>query len=354
MATCNNCYSPIESKGKKCTECFGDLHADCANHTDDGILCDGCVAERVTILNKGITKHDIEIPEVIRRSHIEEYRKCGYSLFLSLKEGVLKHNNEGDDDGEDDNSYNKIGKDLHNMFDEACKNPHFTIEDMKESFSLLWYNYDSSLFDQNLSLMNKEEFKEKMWKRAMDSIDTFYNVLPTLPRTPFQTEQNIIFSIGENIPKVSITMDRIDDLDGELHITDWKTGKVMTGKKFTTDLQAPLYIYAIKQFYGKPVKSFTLHYLSENKSRTFERVNDDEYVVRVINKEYRISLTEAVREVKSLFSHLVKGNFNIPDDVKSLYFTCKTCKHKAKGKCAGAEQEMWHQINRNREDSPLW
>lgn len=339
MPMCSNCYGET-SNPTRCVECNATLHRDCAVKTDEGLYCDTCNASRVVAVEK--KPLDIEIPTVIRRSHIEQYRSCGYSLYLSLKEGVLQHNNESDEEDGDESIYAKLGRDLHELFDQGCISRTLLKGQMKEAFSHLWYNYDPSLFES-------EEFKDKMWKRAMDSIETFYTVLESLPVTPFAGEQNIIFNIGDGVPDVSITMDRIDEIGGELYITDWKTGKVMTGKKFTTDLQAPLYIYAIKQFYGKPVKSFTLHYLSENKSRTFERVNDDEYVVRVINKEYRISLTEAVREVKSLFSQLVKGNFNIPDDVKKLYFTCKMCKHKKNGKCRGAEEEIWHQINRNRE-----
>ena len=139
-------------------------------------------------------------------------------------------------------------------------------------------------------------------------------------------------------------MDRINLVDGELEMVDWKTGKVMVGNKFTTDLQAPLYIHAVKTYYKLPVRSFTFYYLNEEKTRVFERIDDDKYVCRVKNKEYVISITEAIREVKSTFGRIKHKDFNIPRDTKNMYYACKMCSFRKSSHCAGAEEQSWTNI----------
>ena len=76
------------------------------------------------------------------------------------------------------------------------------------------------------------------------------------------------------------------------NIVDWKTGKCMTGKKLTTDLQPALYLKAIEHKYGKMPKTFTLIYLSDVdkkgnfKTRVFERINNNEFKCTVRGKDY--------------------------------------------------------------------
>lgn len=280
------------------------------------------------------------LPEAIRRSHIELYKSCPYQFYLESMHGSMHHNNEHEEE-EHGSSYAWIGKVLHELFEAACSDELYSKGAMVASWHKEWYNCPPDLFDS-------EEHKDKMYARAIMCINTFYDVLPTLPREAHTLEKNIVFSIGEGIPNVSITMDRIDDIDGELEILDWKTGKVMVGQKLSTDLQAPLYIFAIREHFKRPVRKFTFHYLNERKTRVFERINDDQYKCTVLKREYIISITEAIREVKSLFSHIVNKNFNIPQDTKKMYFTCKMCAHRDAGRCSGADNESWKQINQER------
>jgi RecB family exonuclease len=140
-------------------------------------------------------------------------------------------------------------------------------------------------------------------------------------------------------------MDRIDEIDGELHVRDWKTGTVMVGQKISSDLQAPLYIHAIHEKFEKTVKSFHFYYLSENKTRVFDRIDDDNYVCTVNKRQYKINITDAIREVQSIFAQIKKNNFNIPRNTRNLYFTCKTCSYSRDGNCKGADVESWKQYN---------
>lgn len=327
MTSCLNCYTPIEDMRKeaRCMKCGGGVHKDCSIKDDEKHYCDACYTTRNV---RNSQKEEFTLPEAIRRSYIEMYKSCPYSFYLHvIKELEMDTSIEA-----------QVGIDLHELFEKYSKDRTYTKEQMMEDFEPLWYNYSPHFF-------NDEAHKEKMYQRAIDCIDTFYTIAPYMQNT-IATEEKIIFSIGEGVPDVSITMDKIEEVDGELEMVDWKTGAVMVGKKLTTDLQAPLYIYAVLQKYKRPVRKFTFYYLKENKFRVFERVNDDEYVCKVRNNEYRISLTEAIREVKSLFSRMKNGDFNIPRDTKKMYFTCKMCSFRQDETCAGAEEESWKQSAR--------
>jgi RecB family exonuclease len=140
-------------------------------------------------------------------------------------------------------------------------------------------------------------------------------------------------------------MDRIDEVNGELEMHDWKTGRVMVGQKLSSDLQAPLYIYGTKLHFSKPVRSFTFYYLNENKTRTFTRSAEDPnvYICTVNKRQYKINILDGVREIQRVFSQIKKGNFNIPQDTKKMHFTCKMCHLKKQGICEGADLQSWNQ-----------
>jgi hypothetical protein len=234
---------------------------------------------------------------------------------------------------------------LHDLFDEhANQDVKMTEGVMKEKYSALYRKYPDELFgDVN---------RDKMWTRAMTSISTFFGIAERLPYKPFATEEKIEFPIADGVPNVNLTMDRIDEIAGELEILDWKTGKVLVGKNLCYDLQAPLYIHGVRTHYGKPVRRFTFQYVNEGKNRVFERVNDDVYRCTVGKKEYEISITEKLREVNTLFSRIKKGDFNVPTDTRGMYFACKMCHQKAIGACGGVEEQSWH--NARTEGEALW
>lgn len=328
MSTCTNCFTPADMRSAaKCDTCEKPLHSECAIK-DGGTFCDVCY----TLKEEKPAKPTHEIPDVIRRSYIEQYKKCPKSFKMQVLEG----------DEAPPTCYTQLGIDLHDMFDKAANDRAYTKPAMLADFEKVWGGYEDGLFD------NDESLKEKMYSRGIDSIDTFFEILSGLPIRPFATEEKIIFSIGENIPKVSITMDRIDDIDGELEMLDWKTGHVMVGQKLSSDLQAPLYIYAVTKHFKRDVRKFTFYYLEDNKIRIFERSdNPDVYICRVGKREYKVSLMDAIREVQSIFNRIKKGDFNVPRETRKMYFTCKMCHLQKEGKCAGAEQESWGQHNNN-------
>lgn len=300
--------------------CEGALHKDCAIKEDGKHYCDGCY----TIMLQTPKKVEYEIPEHIRRTYIETYRTCPYKFLKEVLEG----------NAQPPTCYTQVGIDLHELFEKALLDRTFTASMMREAFQVYWDGYSDDLFKD-------EEQRMNMAERAEASIKTFYTILPGIP-TPFTTEETIFYSIGEDLPLVRFTMDLVTENEaGNLEMHDWKTGGVMVGKKISTDLQAPLYIYGVQRHFNRQVDKFTFYYLKDNKTRTFHRVNDDEYVCTVGKRQYIIKLTDAIREVKSMFSQIKKGNFNIPKDTRSMYYACKMCHIKEQGMCQGADEQVW-------------
>lgn len=121
-------------------------------------------------------------------------------------------------------------------------------------------------------------------------------------------EETLMFEIDENLPKVSFTMDLVTENEqGGLDLFDWKTGKELVGKQLASDLQAPIYIHGVQQHTGRQVDSFTFHYLRDNKTRKFQRVDNDTFVCMVGKREYYIRLHETVGELQGLFTQMKKG-----------------------------------------------
>ncbi len=321
MTTCKNCFTPFDGRtGVKCHTCQHDLHEECAIKEDGTFFCDVCYtvkAETPAII-------EWELPDHIRRTYIETYRTCPFKFL----EEVLKGEKQPP------TCYTQIGIDLHELFEQAIHDRNFSRKQMESEFKFHWNQYTNDLFES-------EQQKENMKQRSIDSMDTFYHILPNIPM-PFATEQTIHYSIGDDVPLVEFTMDLItENSRGNLDMHDWKTGQVMVGQKISSDLQAPIYIYGVQKHFNRQVDSFTFYYLKDNKTRVFERIDHDNFVCRVGKREYKINLTDTIREVKGIFTQIKKGNFNIPHDTRKMYFACKMCHIQKAGKCQGADQQAW-------------
>lgn len=339
--TCASCNMALTSQADCkqtifCSICEKPIHKDCVIKEEEKLYCDTCYTIKTE--EKSTYQTEITIPEVIRRSYIELYRACPYSFYQQVIKGTEVPFS----------CFAQVGIDLHEIFYQASLHQVTNKEDAISLFKPMFEGYNDELFENDLHLYkNKtlEELKQDMWKKSVSSLTTFFDiVLPQLPTTAFALEEKIVFDVGSKLPKVSITMDRIDEVDGELEISDWKTGSVMVGNKISNDLQAPLYIYAIRKHFDKPVRKFTFYYLDENKVRVFERVTEDNYTCKVIKKEYKINITEQIQGVQKVFEQIQKGRFNIKSDFKSMYFTCKMCGLKKMEICKGAEDRVWRGI----------
>lgn len=327
---CVTCSSTIKKNSLvQCSQCNGSLHKDCAIKEDNTIYCDNCY---VIMSQEPKLKNEIVIPPVIRRSYIETYRSCPYKFYREVILGESPENN---------NIHAQIGIDLHDLFGKAClQRPDYNKENMLDEFRPIWNSYDAGRFTD---FQQQTELRE----RAKQCIDKFYSIISTLPRTPYAIEEKLVFAIGDELPKISTTLDRVDLIDDELEITDWKTGKVMVGEKLSTDMQAPLYIYAAKSKYNRPVRKFRFIYLQNGKERIYHRINNsNQYVCSVKNRDYFIDTDVAIKQTQAIFGRILNGDFNIPQDVKKMYFTCRMCHLQQQQKCQGADVQSWYNVQK--------
>ena len=303
-------------KETRCTTCNKPIHKDCA--------IKGCCDTCYTANKKPATVPLETIPNVIRRSYIETYRTCPFKFYMQVLKGIR----------EEMNPYQQVGIDLHEIFNLCSKNHAIQHETALEMFEEYWYNYPLALFG------DEPQLKNKLYDRGIESINTYFYKIRSMPRA-ISTEQTLHTSIGDSYPTIETTLDRINPHPEGLEIVDWKTGNVMVGKKFTTDLQAPLYINAVNSHYEEKVKIFRLIYLQENKERIFERVDDNIYCCTVGKRDYIINIDEKIKEVKQIFNNINKGVFNVPRNNKDMYFNCKMCYLRKQDMCKGADIQSW-------------
>ena len=325
---CISCNFPISEKEtvKHCEACGKHAHVFCLISKGEQKVCDLCYIKET----EEKPSYSFILPEHIRRTHIEVYRKCPNKFKLEVLE----------DRPQPQRPYTQVGIDLHEIFEQAVKDRSFNEEKQKAKYlaEFLPQQMKDGIF------VDKNEANAYL-KRAMDSITHFNMVLPSIPM-PYMVEEQLKFDIDENLPKVSFTMDLVTENEqGGLDLADWKTGKELVGKQLASDLQAPIYIHGVQQNTGRRVDSFTFYYLKENKVRKFQRVDNDTFVCTVGKREYYIRLHETIGELQGLFTQMKKGNFSVPNDTKGMFFTCKMCHLKDMGLCLGADQQSWFNLN---------
>lgn len=273
--------------------------------------------------------------ECIRRSHLEDWKQCPYYFKLNVIDGIESNTHP----------LAQLGIDLHDLYDMAQKGD-IEVKELDNRIERIIDSYDFKQ-DWLWEKHNKDEFKNK----AYICNKNFKTILGTLG-DPIAFEERLYFDIGKGLPQITIAYDRLDrDQYGNLHIRDWKTGRCMSGKQLSSDLQPALYIYAVHENYGIWPESFTLYYLSDvykdgrYKQRTFYKASDDVYICEVGKKRYNQCISEQIKEVKRICSHIKNGNFSVPD---REIFKCKVCSYKEKGLCQGSTvQDFYNEMGEN-------
>lgn len=321
---------------KECIQCKTELTWENSTLcTKCGVpLCDICSSRNKFKCEKCSDKQKIAIPNVIRRSSIEDYKSCPYYFKLHVIDG-----NEPKQ-----NVLARLGSDLHDLYENI----------QRGDVDMCDINSQEDWIIANIMDDYPEEDEQKLWDRTKTCNESFAKLLPSLINEPVAFEERIEFEIGKDMPKVTIAYDRLEkDENGDLHILDWKSGKVMSGKKLTTDLQPALYLQAVKERYGKMPKSFRLVYLGDvdkkgnYKERIFTSIDGNQFVCTVGKKQYVQDITEQLRVVQKLFSQIKQGKFSIP--AKPDYFKCKLCSFREKGLCSGNDTQNWTNVNGERE-----
>ena len=308
------------------------MHLECANKC---ITCGAYLTDEESLNNKfrcnSCNTSNAPKIDVVRRSHIEEYKKCPHQFYLNIVKGVPYENN----------AYALQGIILHDMFEKYSTNRELDKDGMEEEFR---QRYLEEVGETNISFRDKPELQQELLEKGYRAIQGFKEYeLTHLPA--WEHEKTIQFSVGDNFPLVQITMDRIEKLpNGKMRWVDYKCGKTFAGKKLNTDLQVPLYCLACKSEYGELPVEFEFLFLSEGKTRLFTLQGDNRYVCYVGKRMYEVRLTEAIREVKDVFGKIKKQLYSPNQNVSEWY--CKNlCPYFRNGACEGKEKQMWKGVN---------
>lgn len=324
---CANCLQEITDDGYvRCVNTNHTLHGECANPCTE---CGSPLTDAESIANRFkcnecIKKNEVKV-ESIRRSYIEDYKACPYKFKLLAIDGHRGPNNP----------YAMNGIILHDLFDKGANDDDYTIDMMKEEYTELYENVDG--FKEH---MLKKNLPKKLYENGLTCIDNFY-IYHAEAGKPFATEQMIQYEIAKDMPKIQITFDRIQkDDDGNLHLVDYKTGRVTVGKELANNLQVPTYIKAVEAEYGVLPETFTLLFLGENKERVYYKRNKNEYVCTVGKREYIQNIPEKLTEIKSIFSKVKRGLFQIPVGDLSPWYCENRCSMYGEF-CQGVMDQSW-------------
>lgn len=328
---CNSCLESIKTNTEVfCSDCGMPLHEQCANHCLEcnAILCDECYKEnRYRCSNCIDIKKNIK---TIRRSYIKQYEDCPYSLYLMMIEGIIPPMS----------SYAQLGIITHDIIEKM------QVENITKDKALRILH--SEVEEWNINTPDSYSvITTTLLENGVNSIENFSKLLPSLSEKAL-TEKKIEFSLSEKLPTVNCTLDRISIVDNDYHIHDWKTGRPLSGKAFTTEIQPPLYIYAVYKEYNILPKSFTLHYLAFNKSYIYNHINDFIYEIKTARSLYKINILDTIEKTKKILSNISKHNFPIPDERKVGWRCNKMCWYGISGECEKSTTEKWKEINNER------
>lgn len=330
---CSCCSGSFKNKLeiKYCAQCNVPIHETCANHCMKcgKILCDYCSLDNHFMCDECASKEKKEHEVTrIRRSYIEQYKHCHYSLYLQLVKGHIPPMG----------SYAEVGVIVHQIIDKISEHDQ-SLED-----SILELEREINEFNT----IYQDEYShvsEAQLENGRQCLRNFYQIKDKFNVGRFESEKNIVFKIREDLPEVSCTLDRIMWDEEGIHIHDWKTGKPMAGKKLVEDLQPGLYIEAVHKEYGEYPKSFTLHYISVNKDITYTRVSDKEYQVVTKRNTYTLSIDNLLDGVVKLLESIKNEDYNMPNPYENAWYCDNMCWFKKAGLCGGNIIEGWKTLN---------
>lgn len=332
---CNSCMGIIRKDDLVyCEQCGSPLHSSCANHclSCGKALCDNCYIDNDFKCEECYQKPEQQF-STIRRSHLEQYAGCPYSIYLQLIKGIEPPMG----------SYAQLGIIVHHIFDMITDHDISLEEALKklEEDAYEWNgNYNNGKEEDLYSIITNE-----LINNGVECINNFFMIKNSLGND-YVSEKNIIFSVDDTLPKISCTLDRIEHVnDSNIIIHDWKTGKPMAGQKLVTDLQPPLYIQAVKEEYGVYPTRFVLHYLRFGKHLVYTHTGNGIYEVETTRNKYVLDVNEALERARKILEGINKGHFNMPNG-NTHEWRCKNmCWFGKANVCSGVGEEQWKALS---------
>lgn len=333
---CNSCLKKIEKENiTYCSQCGVPICKKCANHCMQcgKELCDSCYEDNHYLCEE-CYKPD-EIFSVIRRSHIEQYAGCPYSIYLQVILGITPPMGK----------HAELGIITHEIIEKIEKGELNKTEALNELQEKI--NAWNKVVEDNYSVITME--LEEVGKNC---INEFFKIKDMFGNK-FKSEYNIKYSIDDSLPKISCTLDRIEWVGKDIHIHDWKTGKPMSGKKLITDLQPPLYIYGIYKEFGEYPKTFNLHYLNHGKRIIYKYRGDGIYEIETTRNTYILNVDDAIKRTKKILKDIKHKKFNMPTS-QTHQWRCKNlCWFGISGKCKGVEIEQWKKLTNGEKNNNM-
>jgi hypothetical protein len=157
--------------------------------------------------------------------------------------------------------------------------------------------------------------KESFYDSAHEQIDWLYENFKEM--TPLLVEFN--FTVDElfpGSPKFNGTVDRVDGniFTKDVHLGDYKSGKVFTRKELASNVQATIYALAWEKMYGFRPETFTFYFSKFGKIKEIQIT--DEFI------------EAGLERIKSNWLHIMNGDFD-PPTRPNKWFCDHFCKHKA-------------------------
>lgn len=264
---------------------------------------------------------------VIRRSHIEQYVGCPYSLYLQLILGITPPMGK----------HAQLGVIVHELIEEIQRN---NITQTQALAELERYIQEWNLnTDDDYSIITVE--LEDLGKLCLSNFYAFKNKLCN----DFKLELNFRYELEKGLPLISCTLDRVEFVGEEIHIRDWKTGQPMSGKKLIEDLQPPLYIYGVYNEFNKWPTTFNLHYLQKDKVITYKHKGSGIYEIKTKRNTYELDVNKAIERTKGILKDIKDNKFNIPNKETHIWRCNNLCWFGISGKCTGVQTEQWKKLN---------
>ena len=137
-----------------------------------------------------------------------------------------------------------------------------TLSDLKKIFEEKW----NGMAGASMGAFKSKTYKDKMYKRGLDALESFYKKLYSESDTPFMLEQGFNLRVGGYTLRGKI--DRVDTVGAKgerqsVRIVDYKTGQVREQKEVDKDLQLAIYAMAAREVFKLEPESLSLMFVDE-------------------------------------------------------------------------------------------
>jgi RecB family exonuclease len=250
----------------------------------------------------------------LRQTILNDAELCGFLCKERWKPYGEPYDGE-DGNGELDdytNKYASVGTAIHKTMEHWGRNKNTGISlTLLEMHDILDENFKEIPFD----LFKDECDRQEFYNSAHEQINYLYEhngeMIPVFLEIPFTLPDLI-----EGLPPFHGTIDRIDGnfRTHDVHIVDYKSGKVYYKHELKGNMQATIYCLAFKKIYGFYPEDFTFQFSKHKKSKTI-------YVTEQF-------IEEGTERIKKAWDKILKERF-FPD--------CAN-KHFCKGFCPIVEK----------------